>query len=344
MKSASKQEINFDGTDTVSKSKRLRFDEEGEIEAPKKPKLLLESDEEDEEFVFPEDSEFKSKSRAKLAKLQSSIGTDERFAVDERFLEDEDIEDDQQKEEEEIDEHIDEKTKQLEILGSILGKPIAAKKSPEKDKKAKSIGGMIRYDPADEQHQEYEILPEKKEKVKKKKKKEIEIVEKPEVPEVSKERSYVITDSKLLTSVFGKEEKISLLQAFGKEAPESDNEKVETSCESSSKNKIFGFSSSRAFKYDTSDDEDVTEDSKKTERKFESEKIESSNFIGSTDRFFFIIDDSRFQECEEFFKKPSEHSENLKTLRPKLKQTIRKRIRTNLKKNSTQRKRLRKKY
>lgn len=84
-----------------------------------------------------------------------------------------------------------------------------------------SIGGMIRYDPADEEHQEYEIVPEKKEKAKKKKKKEIEIVEKPEVPEVSKERSYAITDSKLLTSVFGKEEKLSLLQAFGKESPES---------------------------------------------------------------------------------------------------------------------------
>lgn len=158
-----------------------------------------------------------------MAKLQSSIGNDERFAVDERFLDDEDLEDKQKEEEaEEIDEYDDEKKKQLEILGSILGKPLTAKPSQtENDKKTKTLGKMVRYDPTDEQHQEYEILPEKQEKVKKKKKKQVEIVEKPELPEVSKERSYSIPNVKLLSSVFGKEEKTSLLEIFGKISTES---------------------------------------------------------------------------------------------------------------------------
>ena len=82
---------------------------------------------------------------------------------------------------------------------------------------------MIRYDPTEESHHQYEIVHQKSEKVsekvKKQKRVETENVKEPEPLPVSKEVFYSVSDK--LTSVLAEGENFSVLKMLGKESADS---------------------------------------------------------------------------------------------------------------------------
>ncbi|XP_033214137.1 probable RNA-binding protein CG14230 isoform X2 [Belonocnema kinseyi] len=319
--------------DTTNRSKKIIFDDlesTEDNETSKKRKLCWESDEEEEEFKFPDDSELNSKSKTMFSKLQSTTGNDKRFTLDERFMEDEDKEEETVQEEE--TEIAAERKMQLGILEDVLGNPISTEMKNHNDRGFKRAN-MIRYDPTEESHHQYEIAPQKPEKLKKQIKSETENVKEAEPLPVSKEVFYSVSDK--LTSVLAEGENFSVLKMLGKESTDPSIVKPEIPyiCEPMEQKFGFNFDSNKAFKYDSSDDEEPNADSSAKGNKFKSER-DSSHFYGKDDKFLFALDDPRFKECEEFFSKRSEQSEDLKTLRPILKQTIRKRIQTNMKKNN----------
>lgn len=80
---------------------------------------------------------------------------------------------------------------------------------------------MIRYDPTEESHQQYEIVPQKPEKVKKQIKTETENVKEAEPVPVSKEVFYSVSDK--LTSVLAEGENFSVLKMLGKESTDPSN-------------------------------------------------------------------------------------------------------------------------
>lgn len=89
-------------------------------------------------------------------------------------------------------------------------------------------GLMIRYDPTENKHCEYEVKPaqpEIKEKSTKKKKRDKSKIEEPVLPkpEVSKDIYYNVSD--ILTESLKQKEEFSLLKTYGKEKDDAGNYK-----------------------------------------------------------------------------------------------------------------------
>ena len=66
-------------------------------------------------------------------------------------------------------------------------------------------------------------------------------------------------------------------------------------CEITEKKFGFNFDSNKAFKYDSSDDEQPDVDISSKESMSKSERVDSSNYYAKGDRFLFIVDDPRFK-------------------------------------------------
>ncbi|XP_076652816.1 uncharacterized protein LOC143359051 [Halictus rubicundus] len=263
------------------------------------------------------------------------LGNDERFKIDKRFMDD-----DHASEKDTATENNDEtdlqkeKKMQLDILENILGKPIqSGLKSKEVNKDSKiAKKQMIRYDPTESNHKEYEILPQTSEadtkKVKKRKKnKEVaeNAVETAPV-EVSKDIYFSVSES--LTKSMKEGGQFSLLKTFGKEEvnQKEEQEYSVTTIDSKNKKFQFNFDTKNPFKYDSSDDEN---DNKQIELK----KEESLPYVPKkTNKFFFEENDTRFNEAVTFFSKESMPDEEFKNLRQELKHIMRAKIRQNVKK------------
>ncbi|KYM92089.1 hypothetical protein ALC53_01152 [Atta colombica] len=207
--------------DNTTNNKKIIFDDVNEQQDVKRKKKikrdLFDSDDDnnnEKDSLWNED-EFKVKKCKK-----TTLGNDARFILDDRF-----IEDDNQTKESKVVEDTDEynlqkeKEKQLDILEGILGTPLTIKNLETKSTKKEL---MIRYDPTENEHCEYEVKsvqPETKEKSTKKKKRnksmsEITDSAIPE-PEVSKDIYYTVSDT--LTESLKQKEGFSLLKLHGKE-------------------------------------------------------------------------------------------------------------------------------
>ncbi|KAL1007825.1 hypothetical protein UPYG_G00092140 [Umbra pygmaea] len=163
-------------------------------------------DDEDEE-VDEEDGgrflikpQFEGESGAKLMRLQSRVGTDERFQMDSRFI-DSDEEDNDVPEEESShpvieSELSEEKKKNLNILSGVLNINV---QPSVKGMKFRDISTLI-YDPTKDEHTAFETKndqPKKDSKLARKKKRE----EAAKLPEVSKDIYYEVSVN--LKEVFG---------------------------------------------------------------------------------------------------------------------------------------------
>ncbi|KAF3422487.1 hypothetical protein E2986_00500 [Frieseomelitta varia] len=257
--------------------------------------------------------------------------TDERFKLDKRFM------DDDQETNKDInvnDNEIDlqkEKELQLDILENILGVPITSKNKDINKNVKFSKKGMIRYDPTENDHKEYEINTEKCEietknaKKKKKNKRNIEDpIENPPV-EVSKDIYFSVSDSLLKSLNEGGQ--FSLLKTYGRDITNENITDNNSNVSNVETPKIqLNFDSKKSFKYDSSEDE---HDSK---QEYTNNEKSTPDIIVNTNKFFFDSNDIRFKEAENFFSKEHVPTDTFKELRQKVKQIVHSKIRKNMKK------------
>ncbi|KYN35594.1 hypothetical protein ALC56_10154, partial [Trachymyrmex septentrionalis] len=289
--------------DNTTNNKKIIFDdinEQQDVKQKEKTKRdLFDSDDDNNEkdSLWNED-EFKVKKRKK-----TTLGNDVRFTLDDRFIE----EDNQTKEIKAVEDTDEcnlqkEKEKQLDILEGILGTPLTIK-NPEMKPTKKEL--MIRYDPTENGHCEYEVKPvqlETKEKSTKKKKhnKSMPEIKDPAIlePEVSKDIYYTVSDA--LTESLKQKGGFSLLKLHGKETDDTENIKDnDTSIMENIKAQHFkfNFNTSNAFKYDSSDEEntpgapDINNQMAVDETK---EDIQENILFGHKDTLFFDSNDVRF--------------------------------------------------
>ncbi|XP_043499727.1 probable RNA-binding protein CG14230 [Polistes fuscatus] len=339
-----KEKLISDALKNVDKNKanKIVFDdnieqdvtiEKGKEKRKRKPLFDNEDGDDDKEFNWNDDK-FKTKKNlnAKYLKLQANYGNDSRFTLDDRFIE-EDAEDKEGVDNCDIE---NEKEWQFNILEDVLGAPVAKKaKNEEPVKKF----GMIRYDPTEDQHKKYELTKEEiKSSVKtKKKKKKEEIAEETNKDEpviVSKDIYYSVSNS--LNKSLNQPGEFSLLKTYGRNIDETDNKKnvgVYAKANEISKNKksFFNFDSTNPFKYDSSDDENEA-DTKMNTTDYKEKKVSINLFGKDSDNLFFSMNDKRFKDALNFFKKESVPKKEFKNLRRELKQIVRAKVRKNVRK------------
>ncbi|XP_014476139.1 PREDICTED: nucleolar protein 8-like [Dinoponera quadriceps] len=324
-------------------NKRIIFDDDFGKHTHQDPKTkreekvnLFEDDDhnedvDDNENLWNEDT-FNTKKRKKII-----LGHDARFTLDGRFAED-----NHQDETEVITgaEECDlqkEKERELDILKDVLGMPFSMKNQEAKASKKEL---MIRYDPAEKRHCEYEVKTvqsETKERSAKQKKREKAKIEESTAAEVPKDVYYTVSDT--LTRSLKQNERFSLLKACGREENDMNIDDRDTrNCDIANsgvstmrndKDVRFHFSARNAFKHDLSDNEDLNErfDERVVEQSENDNRINDLFEYGNI--LFFRNDDVRFNEAVRFFDVKVTSSEEFKNLRRKLKVIIRTKIRRN---------------
>ncbi|KAF7415269.1 hypothetical protein HZH68_003758 [Vespula germanica] len=305
----------------------------------KKCKILFDNEDDDDEEVTWNNDKFKTKKDLdeKYIKLQASFGSDSRFTLDNRFIE-ENVQNEEDKEEVDECDLENEREWQFNILEDVLGAPIATKlKNEETVKKF----AMIRYDPTEDKHKQYELtMEENKSSAKtKKRKKKIEIgveTNKDEPVVVSKDVYYSVSNS-LTKSLNQQQGEFSLLKTYGKDIDETDKKNVaavsaKINEEMPKKQKSFlNFDSANPFKYDSSDDENGIKLDIQRLRDHKEEKESNHLFVKDSDNFFFSTNDRRFEDALDFFKKEFAPNNEFKNLRRELKQIVRAKVRKNVK-------------
>lgn len=307
----------------------------------KKHKALFdEEDENDEETWNNEKFDVKENADEKYMKLQANFGNDSRFTLDERFIENA-KENEENEEESNTYDLQKEKEWQFNILEDVLGVPV--EKNKPKDQEPIKKFTMIRYDPTEDKHKEYELSTaqiEASTKNKKTKKKVEPIIENHENESVtvSKDVYYEVSDT--LTKSLKHEGGFSLLKMYKKDID--DNEKIETTDISTevkeiapAKPKTFlNFDSTNPFKYDSSDDENEIEPSIQGIQPLDHKKNDQPChlFEKYSDNLFFSPNDSRFKDGLNFFNKEIVSNNEFKSLRRELKQIVRTKIRKNVRK------------
>ncbi|XP_032684340.1 nucleolar protein 8-like [Odontomachus brunneus] len=273
-----------------------------------------------------------------------TLGHDTRFTLDERFVENDyqnktkviaaDVKCDLQKE----------KKRELDILESVLGAPLTIKSQKIKISKERLI---IRYDPSEKKHSEYEITStesETKKECTKKKKCEKTKIEEPVPIKVSKDIYYTVSDT--LIESLRQNKEFSLLKACGRENDTNVDDRDAQNCNienfnvSMTKNNNidgkyrFHFSANNMFKHDSFDNEDENEifdlDEQIVEQSENNNRINS--MFGYKDTLFFENDDVRFNEAMKFFNVEVASNDEFKNLRRELKVIVRTKIRRNEKK------------
>ncbi|XP_046831144.1 probable RNA-binding protein CG14230 [Vespa crabro] len=336
-----KEQLIHDALKNLDKRKadnKIVFDDGIVSEKEKgKRKILFDNEDDDDEEVTWNDDKFETKKNVdeKYIKLQGSIGNDSRFTLDNRFIE-EDVRDKGDIEEIGKCDSQNEREWQFNILEDVLGGPIATKlKNEETVKKF----AMIRYDPTEEKHKQYELPTEEiksNAKIKKKKKKlEIEVeTEKDEMVVVSKDIYYSVSDSLTKSLQDRQQGEFSLLKAYGKDVNETDKRGVgKMKEEMVEKRKSFlNFDLANPFKYDSSDDENgINLDVQRlTDQK--EEKESNRLFVKDNDNLFFSTNDRRFEDGLNFFKKELVANNEFTNLRRELKQIVRAKVRKNVRK------------
>ncbi|KAL6421840.1 hypothetical protein ACFW04_010979 [Cataglyphis niger] len=328
--------------DNTTKCKKIIFDNDiDEWESPKlkkKKRDLFDNDSENErdneESLWKKDKFNIKENKHK----QIVLGNDARFTLDDRFAKD-----DHETEKTELVEDINEcdlqkeKERQLDILENILGEPLTYTVKDQELKTTKKKL-MIRYDPTENGHCEYEMKSMQskiKEKTKKKKRDQFvsELEPAPLEPEVSKDIYYAISDT--LTESLKQKGEFSLLKAYRKEENDAGNaEDYSASIAENNKAKTFklNFNATNAFKYDSSDDDAALDTDKQMTDNIE-ENTDTNIFLEYKDTLFLDNEDIRFNEAVKFFKTEAISNNEFKNLRRELKMIVRTKIRTNERKH-----------
>ncbi|KAJ8910786.1 hypothetical protein NQ315_015127, partial [Exocentrus adspersus] len=366
----STRKIIFDDTDnTVSHSTLNQITD--------KAKLSLfddEPQEDDFEPNFETKEQFQGEHGQKLLELQTRYKNDKRFTLDARFLESEEQnESNFHSEDPEELSLLEEKEKEYEILGDILGKRVSSKLKHKTDSKSEKKV-MLRFDPTQPEHAKFELKTEAKKAKSKDKRDKFDSDkvddkrrEETEAPQPSKEVFYKVTED-LKDSFKGKQE-FSLLGVFGRaneegifsdylcnifpdycllflniilEQPEENDSKTITSIPSN-------FMEERnPFRYDSSDDEDETDNvlhKEKTQQVEISTEVDRAKPLDRnsfwSEPFFLLMMIIAYKRELILLKKmcTKDDSEFIK-LRRNVKEIVRAKVRNNQRKNRPFKKKL----
>ncbi|XP_043279977.1 probable RNA-binding protein CG14230 [Venturia canescens] len=267
------------------------------------------------------------KRNAKLKMSLSNPNGDARFVIDERFLDHEEAEETEEERTQSdpmAAEVENEKKWQLNILENVLGKPF---KTRDEKIPGKKQNKMIRYDPTSSCHQDHELVMEKPVSKAKKIKSTNVVAQAEETPiPISSEVFYEVSEN--LTEALNTQEEFSLLKSFGT-APNNDkNSKDEYATQKKSEQNGV----KNSFVHDSSSDEDEPPVPITSVDQLTCEPKDRTNDISDT--FFFVADDQRFREAEEFFNTRPSMEDDFAKVRRQLKQIVRSKIRNNVKKNN----------
>lgn len=266
-----------------------------------------------EEDVFSIKPQFEGRKGQELLELQSRFKSDERFQLDKRFIESDS--DDSAKEE--LDTALEtmdvtaEKEKNFEILQSVLGMQFPTQPMEKKLSKHRAIKdtSKLHYDPTREDAENFEIKRQSNSETSSKKKKQKMTNSEPVVlPEVSKEKFYKVETN--LKDVFNKASepgKFSFLKEFGHDdnSKKEDKKSNDYFAEQVDRIKPPSFEKN-AFRYDSSDDEDINKTKEPSSRKRLQELPEQSQQQNRSTRswkFFLSEDDPRLKEGVQYFRR-----------------------------------------
>ncbi|XP_052867285.1 probable RNA-binding protein CG14230 [Anopheles cruzii] len=300
-------------------NRKIAFDDDeegGQRQSGTKRKLSLfgtaeeEDDEDGFEGNFKVRKQLSGSNGQELYEMQTAFQGDNRFRLDDRFLERNGNEASSKNPPK--DKAADkERLKQLEILSNVTGKPIASEKRNERHNK---LPQMQRFDPSQKRGElpAEQRLPAS----------EIEKVDPPETDyKVSDERFYTVSDGLvgLLGSSSGKKERnegFSLRTMFGRDSEPSDEtteggqQYQETQ---PGKDSERPKDSGARFKHESSESEDEPEASEPVRK---DPKVRNRREVDDSDQrkagyysrqgiwkenFFFLPNDSRFDEGRQFF-------------------------------------------
>ncbi|XP_018404159.1 PREDICTED: nucleolar protein 8-like [Cyphomyrmex costatus] len=322
--------------DNTTHNKKIIFDDDNEQQGIK-PKKKIKKD------LFDSDDDSNNEKNSlwnedafKVKKSKKTLGNDARFILDDRFVQ-EDNQTEENKVVTDINEYdlLKEKEKQLDILESILGTPLTIKNLETKPTKKEL---MVRYDPTENGHCEYEmkpVQPETKEKNIKNKKRDKSVLEIKDSalpkPEVSKDIYYSVSDT--LTESLKQKGGFSLLKLHEKNRDDTENSKDnDTSTIENIKAQHFklNFNANNAFKCDSSDDENISEAPDISNQIDETkDDIQQNILFGYKDTLFFYSNDVRFNEAVKFFSTEATSNDTFNNLRRELKTIVRMKIRNN---------------
>nr|CAH7727309.1 unnamed protein product [Callosobruchus chinensis] len=335
-----KNKIIFEETDDMSHNTRKK------AKQGKTRPLFDELEDEDFTANFAIKEQFEGLEGQKLLQLQSKYKHDKRFVLDSRFL---DTSKDSIPNNHEVanDEHmtiLDEKRKEYEILNEILGKNITRKSTSGVESTKKT---MLHFDPSQPEHTKYEVQKVVEKAKGRKKENQSKLLESKKVEEkesysVSKEIAYKVTED--LKERLQENKGFSLLNLFGK-AEETqlveENEYKNTSVPVDISDEVGG---RNPFQYDSSDDDDQTEDipNKESKECIRSEQVSSGNVRKNfwTESFFFKDDDYRlqgfaFSEGSDFMErmKTDDYTEDFCKVRRNVKEIVKAKIKNNQRRN-----------
>ncbi|KAJ3642318.1 hypothetical protein Zmor_025116 [Zophobas morio] len=328
-------------------SNKIVFDEDSNIEnneleynvteVGNKKSLFQDDDSEEDNFNFEPNKYHFTNEGQKLYELQSKFKGDRRFQLNERFLPDnKDSEPCSVNEACSLEE---EKKSEINILEQVLGTKLRPKKQnlvPKSSLEKK----MLRFDPTQSNHVQYQITaPNKPNEVKiKQTHQNEEEEEEVQQPLVSKDVFYQV-DNDLKISLQSQQE-FSLLKQFGKDEDMKSVADVEyEQSEEIIKNQNkFDLNSTNPFRYDSSDEEP---DSSQHVEPVNAQEFDKDNVPFHSEPFFFKEDDFRFQDGSDFIKRVgSERNAAFVEQRRNLKHIIKAKIRNNNRKSNPFKKKL----
>ncbi|XP_066587003.1 probable RNA-binding protein CG14230 [Prorops nasuta] len=327
---------NLDDTADTSRNNKIIFDDSINVTFNKTTKIskkkillpLFDIDSDDEKTNNIDNQFLETKNVAPM------LGNDKRFTLDSRFQEkNKDGKENVLCESEELVDLKQEKDWQLNILENVLDAPIPIKNNIKS--KTISHGKVIRYDPVENHHLQFEITQETntnlKDKKKRKKNDDIPLNTADNEVHTSKEIFYSVSST--LKDNLNERGSFNLLKSHLNEAKIDDYKETEDVNEKTRKFS-FNFNSKNPFKYDSSDDEnDVEFDESKEGNLIDQHNQEITNEFKTNNNFFFDVNDSRFSEAKKFFAKPI-LNERFQDLRQELRRIVKTKIRNNEKRRS----------
>lgn len=323
----------------------------GKTQAKMHKQSLFDENDSGDEVNFEIKEHFEGKKGQKVLDLQSRYKSDKRFILDERFVEEKESESEEDGKErvdsdnEEIQlEQTDEKIKQLNILGDVLGVAIKTKAVEQDSKKSKIKMGMLRYDPSQPEHAKFVVTVEDNkqelQKKNKKKRKDKEDDNNPEIQrvvetvEVSKEQFYKVSET--LKEAIDQPTSFSLRSLFTKsndpEIGSHDQDinymPIITPAKKTKVKNPLDLGEKNPFVYDSSDseNEDIQNDNK-----IDAAPLITENKAVWKENLFFSQTDHRLMDGLEFFTKAIES--DTKKERRELKSLMKKRIYNKERKN-----------
>lgn len=310
----------------VARANKIVFDADGDTQGVGGRSKLFDDDEEDDySNDFRSKKQFEGDQGQKLLQLKTKFKNDDRFQMGEDFFEGE-----PGAETENTSEEQGERQRQLEILGSVVGKSFDTRK-----KKNPLPTTMLRFDPSKATHQKFykqadgaaadEEAP-------------MDTAE--DMPKVSSDQFYKVSNS-IGQAMKGESEGFSLLKmmghaddAGGNQGGHGDGYHAEP-IEQRHKKQNFN---ENPFKYDSSDDESGTKRAKQPAARGAQQQQQQPKKVGGKtnkrgvfrENFFILSGDARLEQGLAFFTAgPRDKTRNFQEVKKNLKKVVNKKIKKN---------------